>query len=711
MVLGAGVAATRIEARGFVNAATWQRVKQILADAIEQKAEERAELIQRECQDNPALEAEIGELLAEHERAEAGAAFKPRVESYEIVRELGRGGAGVVYLANRTGPFRKQVALKMLASCWPTDDLTRRFHVERQILAGLEHNYIPRLLDGGITAQGLPYLVVEYVNGIPIDEFCTLNGLAVRQRLELMKRVCEAVDYAHRQLIVHRDLKPANILVTAAGEPRLLDFGIAKLLDPGAVTKSGMDLTQHGIHPMTPEYASPEQARGERTGTASDIYSLGVLLYLVLAGRLPYDLKGVPIARAIWVISESEPLLPETIPRDLGAIVIRALAKRPDDRYPSASALGEDIQAWLDGRPVRAATGSRFYSAWKFVMRHRALLAAAAAMLICLLGGLGVALYQRGVAIEQRTRAEASQRHSDELLLRNQSMVRSFVFEAAGRLANLAPDRESRRAVLAQASEMLEKLEGEPDSAAVRTIDVAKAYQHLSRLQSDPSGAGPADPKAAQLSAYRSARLLARVAAKTSGDAALSYLRARSYLYMGDAYFFGGDYAAAYGTYDEAKRRLFRLRAAIGEAELLRLSQADPLLSHVTPGRVPAIAPAQAGEVACVRRFAALWVLADAYVRAGQFGEAYALYKANLEAHRAAFALYPDNFRLQMSRANLLVSVGDLFVRRKDPRQARGYYEAAVRVSGRLQPPNSLEVSHRRDLLAAVTEKLHKISR
>jgi eukaryotic-like serine/threonine-protein kinase len=360
-----------------------------------------------------------------------------RIGSYRILREAGQGGMGTVYLAERDDEqFRQSVALKLVRGASVADEhLLRRFREERQILASLEHPHIARLLDGGVTPDGRPWFAMEYVPGIAIDRYCDLHELAVEARLELFSKVCDAVQYAHRNLVVHRDLKPNNILVTEDGTPKLLDFGIAKLLEAGASPASD-SLTRTGMRLMTPEYASPEQVRGEPVSTSSDVYSLGVLLYRLLTGRPPYsvspDAPPHELARAILEAQPERPStavvrcagevspgagrdVPGTTPErlrrrlrgDLDTIVLKALCKEPERRYSSVHDLAEDLRRHLAGRPVHALPDTVRYRSGKFVRRNRVGVAAAALVVLSLIGGFLGTAWQARLATAEAERAEA----------------------------------------------------------------------------------------------------------------------------------------------------------------------------------------------------------------------------------------------------------------------------------------------------------------
>ena len=413
-----------------------QRMFQVLDAALELSVEERAAFLDRECgQDTPLrrevealLDTEVdGGLLAEPAfsiHAE-DAAVGRRIGPYQLVQLLDRGGMGAVYLAERED-FEQRVALKLIRRGLDADELlVRRFQNERQILARLDHPNIARLLDGGATEDRLPYFVMEVVDGEPIDRYCRDRELSVGARLRLFRKVCAAVQFAHQNLVIHRDLKPGNILITEGGEPKLLDFGIAKLLDD-SLTASPVQ-TELGQGPMTPRYASPEQIRLEPVTTASDVYSLGVLLYELLTGLDPYDVRGRRGDEVARAVCEQEPERPSTAVRrrtaetevgesqrlrrqlagDLDSIVLKAMRKEPHERYASAEQLSDDVRRHLEGMPVDAQTGSFRYRAGKFVRRHRLGMGVAAGFLVLIVGFsiLSTVLWRN--AERQRQRQEA----------------------------------------------------------------------------------------------------------------------------------------------------------------------------------------------------------------------------------------------------------------------------------------------------------------
>ncbi len=395
----------------------WEKLKDLFERTLAcATPEERNEFLAANCGDDVALRSELESLLAEHSRMSAGfleqtpvlpvgpyantPAEGSLIGAYRLERQLGRGGMGTVFLASRSdGAYEKKVAIKLLSALGGSDELVRRFLAERQILARLDHPNIARLVDGGTTEQGQPYLVMDYVDGTPIDRYCREQSLDLDERLALFARVCAAVAYAHENLVVHRDIKPGNILVTEDGTPKLLDFGIAKLLRPETeASESRQTLLIFG----TPEYSSPEQVRGKAITKATDVYSLGVLLYELLTDRCPYQLTSRAALEMARVICEEEPEPPSRAishsPRepqiravteqdrsrrkqlsgDLDHIVMRALRKEPEKRYQTVEEFAEDLQRHGQGLPVRARRRTLTYRLMKFTRRRRVAIAATA---------------------------------------------------------------------------------------------------------------------------------------------------------------------------------------------------------------------------------------------------------------------------------------------------------------------------------------------
>ncbi|MEM1096022.1 MAG: serine/threonine-protein kinase [Bacteroidota bacterium] len=434
----------------------WKRADALVEALLDLDADARTAYLDAHCTD-AGLRADVEALLAQEPEArtlfqqdvrhfalplvpDAPEAALPyeQIGPYRLVEAIGRGGMGTVYRAERAdGAFEQQVAIKIVHQYLSADTL-RRFHAERHILARLQHPSIARLLDGGQTSDDRPFFVLEYVDGQPITTYAERQGLSVDDRLNLFIQVCEAVRYAHQNLVVHRDLKPSNILVTPEGRVKLLDFGIAKLLDEGEVLPMTAPLTQEGSRWLTPDYASPEQVKGEAITTASDVYQLGVLLYELLTGRRPYQLPERLRHEAARIILETQPERPSTavtkvqtgtptttaldptrlrrrLQGDLDVMVLTALRKEPTRRYASAEALALDLQRHLDGLPVQARPDSLGYRARKFVQRNRLGVGVAAVILLAALGAAGAILDQSRQVRDERDRAEAALAFMNEL--------------------------------------------------------------------------------------------------------------------------------------------------------------------------------------------------------------------------------------------------------------------------------------------------------
>jgi eukaryotic-like serine/threonine-protein kinase len=509
----------RIDTESHVTPQTWKEVDRVVANALELPEGERAAYLEEACAGKPGLRLEAESLLgmcsgvshlfpgdtaAEHfsETVEAPSMLGRRVGAYVLREQIGRGGMGSVYRAERADDeFRKSVAVKLIAGGLHSSEAVSRFAVERQILATLEHPNIARLLDAGVTGDGFHYIVMEYVEGQPITDYCVARRLSIPDKLRLFHRVSMAVHFAHQHLIVHRDLKPANILVTGEGAPKLLDFGIAKLLNPEAGTHHR---TLAAI-PMTPDYASPEQARGMRLTTASDVYSLGVILYELLTGKRPYRLAGGALAEVLQAVCEQEPPKPSTIASDLGekpardldAIVLKAMSKSPEERYASAEQFSADIDRYLSGLPV-TARGTRWsYRARRFVLRHKLALAGCCIGLALILTGVGGVVWQARIA--ERERALAERRFHDVRDLAN-----SVIFELHDAIKDLPGSTPARKVLVERALHYLDSLSREAHGDTRLEAELAAAYERLGDVQGNPHSANLGDTRNA-LASYRKA--------------------------------------------------------------------------------------------------------------------------------------------------------------------------------------------------------------
>jgi eukaryotic-like serine/threonine-protein kinase len=535
----------------------WNRIKALFNAAIELEPSRRAAYLDQACGGDQELRAEVESLLAHHEVTRdpahqpgsgltdsPGSSFQhapapadQRIGPYRVIREIGHGGMAVVYLALRDDDqYRKRVAVKLVRRGVDDDDILRRFRNERQVLAALDHPNIVKLLDGGSTQQGLPYLVMEYVEGLPIDEYCDNQRLTITERLQLFRTICGAVQYAHQNLIIHRDLKPTNILVTPDGVPKLLDFGIAKLLNP-EFSAHTLLVTQPNLRVMTPEYASPEQIRGLPVTTATDVYSLGVVLYELLSGHRPYRLHTHTPLEVERAVCEEEPEKPstavsragdpasldsatsgaaETVSRnrenspdklrrrlqgDLDNIVLMALRKEPQRRYASVQQLSDDVRRHLEGLPVIARKATLLYRASKFARRNRVAVTAAALIVVALVVGMAVAAWEAHVARQERMLAEA--RFNDL-----HQLADSFLFEFDDAVKNLRGSTPARALVVRKALQYLNRLSNESTGDPKLHEDLAHAYIKVGDIQGGPYASNLGDLQGA-LDSYTKAQQIA----------------------------------------------------------------------------------------------------------------------------------------------------------------------------------------------------------
>jgi len=473
---------------------------------------------------------------------------------------------GTVFLAVRDDDvFHKRVALKILKRGMDTDSIVRRFRTERQILAGLDHPNIARLLDGGTTADGLPYLVMEFVDGAPLAEYATSRDLDTAARLQLFLLLCGAVQFAHQNLVIHRDIKPANVLVTTDGVPKLLDFGIAKLLNAELSGQTLAAATLPGLQLMTPEYASPEQVRGEQVTTATDVYSLGILLYELLTGRMPYRITSRAVPEIVRAVCESEPLRPSIavtrplepgapgrLPRidgdtalsnderwtrlrdthrlrrqlegDLDNIVMKAISKEPQRRYASVDQLAEDVRRHLQGLPVLARQDTLGYRTSKFVRRHKRAVAAVAAVFVALVAGIVGVAWQAGVARAERARAE--QRLDDVRRLAN-----TFLFDVHDAVKDLPGSTPARQMMVRTGLEYLDKLAADAGDRADLRRELAAGYLRMGDVQGRPLNPNLGDSPGALASYKKSVGLYESLGVTEASpldlrrDAATAYLR------------------------------------------------------------------------------------------------------------------------------------------------------------------------------------------
>lgn len=516
----------------------WQKAKTVLGDILELEPSHRAEFLNKLDVD---LRAEVESLLAFEGESEnalllSAADFSrdffdghgspligQKLGNYRIVRELGYGGMGAVYLGERVdGKFEQQVALKLLKREMNTSALRRRFQQEREILAALDHPNIARLLDAGTTDDGTPFLAMEFVEGLPLDEYCNQHELGVDARLDLFRRVCSAVSFAHRNLVVHRDLKPSNVLVDDQGTPKLLDFGISKILSAELEQVSSATVTRLGV--MTPGYASPEQLQSLSVTTATDIYSLGVILYELLTGHRPFEDKEADLKEIYKAVIETEPAPPSvmagklprrspvavaddttlaagarnssdtasnkfrrTIPKtsslssqslrgDIDNIVLKALRKEPIRRYTSVEHLAEDIHRHQRGLPVTARPNTFGYRAGKFAKRNRGSVVVGILLIAAVVGGVVATLWQARTAWAERARAE--KRFNDV-----RSLANSYLFDVYPEIENLEGSLKAREKILTNALKYLDGLSGEAGDDLELQAELATAYEKVGDVQ------------------------------------------------------------------------------------------------------------------------------------------------------------------------------------------------------------------------------------
>lgn len=522
----------------------WKQVSEILVDCLEIETSERRKFldqanvspeIRREVESLLAFEDEAGDLMnisageflqdSFKEDDAANTLVGQKIGVYQIIGELGYGGMGAVYLAERTdGKFSQRVALKLLKREMNTAAIRRRFAQEREILASLQHANIATLLDAGTTEDKIPYIAMEYVEGLPIDDYCNKHGLDLNQRLDLFREVCAAVDFAHRNLVVHRDLKPSNILVNEVGTPKLLDFGISKILSTDFEQINTATVTKMGV--MTPSYASPEQLQNKSVTTATDVYSLGIILYELLSGHRPFEAKENDIKEIYKAVIELEPPLPSAVAQtfskqfkqtdgatresflveneksqnetkadklrhtnpqivnlnaqnirgDLDNIVLKALRKEPERRYSSAENFSEDIKRHLRGLPVTARPNTFSYRTGKFINRNKASVFAGMFVFLAIVGGIIATLWQARVAQAERVKAE--RRFSDVRRLAN-----SYIFDVYPEVENLEGSLKAREKILTNALEYLDSLSKEAAGDLELQTELATAYEKIGDVQ------------------------------------------------------------------------------------------------------------------------------------------------------------------------------------------------------------------------------------
>jgi non-specific serine/threonine protein kinase/serine/threonine-protein kinase len=711
-----------------MDAARWSRVRQLVESALERDAALRDAFIESACGEDVELLAEVRTLLCEDNTGDGwgepparagigGGAAGTRIGAYELRHEIGVGGMGAVHLAVRAdAEFEKQVAIKILKRGMDSGELLARFRRERQVLAALEHPGIARLIDGGATEDGRPYIVMEYVEGQPIDTWCDEHRSTTRERIALFRKVCAAVQYAHQNLVVHRDLKPSNVLVTADGEPKLLDFGIAKLLDPTrpAITQ---DLT-HGLRFMTPEYASPEQVRGRPVATPSDVYSLGAVLYQLLTGHVPHRFTTRSPLEIERAVCEEEPTRPSTavseeraraagrdttkrnlrreLAGDVDTIVMKALRKTPERRYASAEQLSEDLGRFLDGLPVLARPDSVGYRFGKFVRRNRLPVGATAALIVVLSAGLWNSdrLYreaseartdeaqQRRVAEERTAEVERlntdldaertlAQRRFDDV----RGLATSFVFDVYDRLRHVPGTIEVREEIVRTAQEHLDTLAAESVDDRELQLELAEAYGRLGDSQGHPHLPSLGQTALALESYERALAIVERLADAGGDPRELARVRAYVHRAIADVRLKHAEFDAAIAGYRDA---------VASQRESLALWADEPRAARD-------LSRAEQG-------------LAEALTAAGHYAEALEAYDRSAVAAEEGLVRWPGDGELARQLAAVLAASGNRLVEEERHDEAERRLRYALEV---LAPLEEREPRHAGTRLRVAEANLH----
>ncbi|HQZ17073.1 MAG TPA: protein kinase [Vicinamibacteria bacterium] len=708
----------------------WRRVNTHFSEVLALPPADRPPYLRALSAADPEVLAEVEALLRAD--AQAHTSFEPflregllhafdetpgegaRIGPYRLVREIGRGGMGHVYLAERTDEFQMSVAIKIVRAGL-SESLRLRFQRERQILAGLDHPNIAKLLDGGTTPQGSPWLVMEYVDGEPITRFCETRQLSLAARLRLFETVCEAVHYAHRHLVIHRDLKPANILVTRGSVPKLLDFGIAKLLEAEG-TQDGHTFT--GFQPMTPAYASPEQASGALITTASDVYSLGVILFELVCGARPYELPTASPLEIQKALLETRPLPPSRVKpglsRDIDSIVAMAMKKEPERRYVSAAALAEDIRRHLGNFPIVARADTLAYQAGRFVRRHRAMVIGVS------LAGLALTAASV-VAVWQSRQAQAQRAMSERRFAEARQIANSMVFELHDEIARIPGATKARMVLLARSSKWLDTLAKDaphdPDLAA----ELAEAYRRLGDAQGGSGQANSGDDAAALASYRKSLALRERLVVLAPDNPEYRDRLAAAHMDMAYGVAQGGEalghaqraVALAQRLQSEApgdpsrQRRLAQAWFAEGSTRLVvgemrgaeQAFEQAAVIFQATLKADPKRPGAQRDVSLVNKRLGAI------AAKEGRVASANEHYERALAADRALVARDPASFQSRYDLSVSHVELGGVKSRNRDPRGAREQYQQALAIREALlkqDPANALA----RQGLASVLARL-----
>ncbi len=624
----------------------WRQAEDLFYRALDEPDTNREAFLAQQCGTDDELRQQVVGLLASDAQTKSNFAgsvksavldldSKPHarfVGPYELLRELGRGGMGTVYLAKRTDEvYDKDVAIKLVTPGMDTDFLLARFKRERQVLGSLEHPNIARLLDGGTAQTGEPYFVMEYIPGVPITQFCQEKNLSTADRLRLFLPVCAAVTYAHSRFVVHRDLKPGNILVEENGTPRLLDFGICKLLMSNPLEPS--ETMTQGMGMMTPDYASPEQVRGEPITVASDTYSLGAVLYELLTGTRPHRIGKYTPLELERAICETATVRPSSVKAELRGdvdnILMRAMAKDPARRYGTVEQFAEDIRRYLDNRPVVAAPDSILYRVRKFVDRHQRLVLATTFV---------VALLSAGLLYAERQRRLAESRLQDVRQLANR-----FVFDVHDAVRDLPGSTAARKLIVSTGLDYLERLSADAKSDPTLARDLAAGWLRIGDVQGWVFGSNLGDTKGAEKSYIRAQEL-----GDAAGDRAGAAIAAEAVRHRGDVAHYTSKLPDAQEHFDDAIRRTRKLLEEGGDRKVLALL---------------------AGAELAASRNERLLDKIDASLASAQQAE---------HMYRSLALVEPDNIEWKTSGAAAAAGVGMALARQGKLQDARDQYTKGV---------------------------------
>src|SRR5579872_1578437 len=597
----------------------WGSVKEKLQAALDLEPEKRRAYLDQAAGSDPELRRELESLLVAHEKAGTDFLNSPtapvtaiaasterseifigrRIGPFQIINQIGAGGMGEVYRAFRVDEYEKEVAIKVVRAGQESGFSLSRFKNERQILARLDHPNIARLLDGGTTDDGLPYFVMDFIEGRPIDEYCVSHKLPTEDRLRLFSQVCSAVQYAHQRLIIHRDIKPGNILVTSDGTPKLLDFGIAKILDAEAPAGQ-YEPTLTIFRALTPGYASPEQVKGETITTATDVYSLGVVLYELLTGRHPYRKPNSTAQEMSRAVCEVEPEKPSTAvkrrnpdeiaePRslalsdgrdnsteklskrlrgDIDNIVLMALRKEPQRRYASVEQFSEDIRRHLENLPVLARKDTVSYRTSKFINRHKAGVVTAILLALTLLGALAITLWEARVARQQAAVARAQESRAERRFNDVRKLANSLIFEVHDSIRNLPGATQARKLVVGRALEYLDSLSREASGDPSLQSELATAYDSVGDVLGSTDNPNLGDFKSAAASYAKALTIWEALAAANPRDVNVQLGLGSEYFRITQVLENIGDFAKARSTMQRAQPLVQRMMAEQNDPRL-----------------------------------------------------------------------------------------------------------------------------------------------